>query len=75
MTTIDYLLLWSVAIGFAAACDQMWLRYIRPLLADIYGWPELNPDEVIPTWAWVGALVVSALFFFIVPAIGRAAGF
>lgn len=75
MNTIDYLLLWMLAFDFAAICDRLWMRYVRPRLAVRYGWPELMPDEVIPTWAWAGALIVTALFFIIVPLVGYAAGF
>lgn len=75
MNVIDYLLLWSVAIAFAAVGDRIWTRAIRPRLAVRYGWPDLEPDEIIPTWAWVGAAAVTGLLFIIVPWVGYAAGF
>jgi hypothetical protein len=75
MTVIDYLLLWLVAITFAALGDMIWTHKIRPRLAARYGWPDLEPDEIIPTWAWVGAAAVTGLLFIIIPLVGFAAGF
>lgn len=75
MNPLDYLLMWSATIAFTALCDLFWVHKLRPLLADVYGWPDLDPEDVIPTSAWVGVLVVTGLLFFIVPWVGHAAGF
>lgn len=75
MKTCDYMLLWLAVVALAAVADQVWTRTIRPALAARYGWRELEPEEVIPAWAWIGALVVTTLFFIVVPLIGYAAGF
>lgn len=75
MGVFEYSILWINLLAIAATCDSIWVSHIRPILARKYGWPDLDPDELIPAQAWIGALVVIAILFIAVPVIGNAAGF
>lgn len=75
MGVFDYSIMWIAMLAIAAAGDHLWVSNIRPILAPKYGWPDLEPDELIPAWAWFGALVVIAILFIAVPLVGYAAGF
>jgi len=75
MGVSDYLFMWIALLAIAAICDAAWVHAIRPILAPKRGWPDLEPDEMIPAWAWFGALVVIAVLFVVVPFVGMVAGF
>lgn len=75
MSIMTYLLFLLALVSFAAAGDALWVSRVRPWLAPRLGWRDLEPDELIPAWAWLGVLVVTSLFFVLVPHIGAAAGY
>jgi len=75
MSAVDSLFMWLAAVSFAAAGDALWVSRIRPALAPRFGWRDLDPDELIPAKAWIGALAALALFFVVVPFVGAAAGY
>ena len=75
MTAVSYLFLLLTMSATAAAGDALWVGHIRPLLAPRFGWPDLEPDELIPAGAWIGMLVVLFLLFVFVPFVGAAVGF
>lgn len=75
MSAFDALFMWTAAISFAAAGDHFWVSQIRPILARWFGWPPLDPEKMIPPWAWVGCLIVLAVLFIFVPFVGAAAGY
>jgi len=75
MNIFEYSFLLLAAVSVAAVCDALWFRHIRPILAPRCGWPDIGTDELIPGWAWIGALVALFLLFVVVPYVGAAAGF
>lgn len=75
MNPIIYLGLLCFAVALAGIVDTIWLRYVRPLMAESYGWPDVQPDERIPAVAWVGALAVLTVMFVLLPFVGVAAGY
>lgn len=75
MTIAAYVAMLAFTLTIAALFDEVWLRYIRPLLEQQYGWPDVQPDERIPAVAWVGALAVLTVMFVLLPFVGVAAGY
>jgi len=63
MGVFDYTLLLLTVIALAATGDHIWVRHIRPILAPMRGWPDLEPDDLIPAYGWCYVLVAAALLF------------
>ncbi len=75
MNPLAYLILLALGVFLSALWDAAWLRYLRPLLAKSYGWPDVRADERIPAVAWVGALLVISLIFIVLPVVGVSVGY
>lgn len=76
MTIIDYAAVWAAMLAIAWAFDTfIWLRYLRPLLASSYGWPEVRPDERIPPVAAAFGGGAAFILLFVLPFVGVSAGY
>lgn len=76
MTIIDYAATWAAMVAIAWAFDTfIWLRYLRPLLASSYGWPEVQPDERIPMAAAACGAAIVVLLLVVLPWVGVSAGY
>ena len=74
MNTFDTVLMWLAAISAAAVADHVWVRHIRPRLAPIFGWRDLEPDEIIPAYGWCWCLGFTAVVIVLMTVL-RAAGY
>lgn len=75
MTVFAYLVMLTGTLALAGVFDWAWLRFLRPILAKSYGWPEVDDSERIPAVAWVGAAAVLSIMFIFLPLVGVAAGY
>ena len=75
MTVLAYAALLAFVIAVAGAFDAVWLKYLRPRLAESRGWPEVQPDERIPAVAWAGAASFLSVLFIFLPLVGVSAGY